>query len=73
MRTYTRVVRLQKSDLDAFVLEITLRLGKIQRSMVWRSVPASSQPSPLLGARQVTLYQLVKKVILSVDIMMLLM
>ena len=37
------VVGLKKSDLDAFIFEISLALGKIERSVVWRSVPVGQE------------------------------
>jgi hypothetical protein len=39
--TYARVVGLQESNLDAFILEISLRLGEVQRCVVRGRVPAS--------------------------------
>jgi hypothetical protein len=38
-QTYTRVIGLQQGNLDAFVLEVALGLGQVQRGMVRRSVP----------------------------------
>lgn len=68
LSTYAWVVGLKKSDLDAFLLEKALGLSKVQRSVVRRGVPAIPV-SPSSGICQFTLpYQLVRNVILSVDI-----
>lgn len=45
-RSYTRVVRLQQSNFDAFLLEILLGLGKVERGMVRRCVPNQNQYVP---------------------------
>lgn len=37
--TYTGIVWLKQSDLDALVGKVALGLGKVKRSMVRRSVP----------------------------------
>lgn len=51
---YAWVVGLKKSDLDAFIFEISLALGKIERSVVWRSVPNNCQHAPHLTQMQST-------------------
>ena len=33
------IIGLQESYFDALLLEVTLCLGKVQRSVVWRCVP----------------------------------
>jgi hypothetical protein len=38
-QTYTGVIGLQQGNLDAFVLEVALGLGQVQRGMVRGSVP----------------------------------
>lgn len=38
-QSYTRIVRLKQSNFDTFLLEVSLRLSKVQRSVVWRGVP----------------------------------
>lgn len=45
-QTYTWVVRLEKSDLDTLILEVSLGLSKVDRRMVWRSVPFSPSNQP---------------------------
>jgi len=39
----TRIIGLEKSDLDAFILEVSLALSKIKGSVVWRSVPVGQE------------------------------
>lgn len=44
---YARVIRLEKSDFDALVFKVALGLRKVQRSMIWRSMPVSCQSTLL--------------------------
>ena len=39
LRHIGRIIRLQDSDIDAFLLEITLGLGKVKRRVIRRRVP----------------------------------
>lgn len=69
---YTGIIGLKKSHLDALFLEQALGLGQIERRMVRRGVPGGvsillCRTSNLSYARQP--YQLVRKVILSVDML----
>lgn len=62
------VVGLKESNLEALILEVTLGLSEVQGGMVRRSVPL--QVSKILNrVRPCNCYQLVRKVILSVDIL----
>lgn len=67
---YAWIVGLKNSHFNAFVFEVSLALGKVQRRMVRRSVPTFYQPISCSIAHLVSLsHQFVKKVILSVDIL----
>lgn len=66
---YARVVRLQQSNFNAFFLEVALGLSKVQRSVVWRSVPLPYVSIVSPGNCMISEYQFVKKVILSEDIL----
>lgn len=63
-RTYTRIVRLKECNLNALFFEKALGLGKVQWRVIRRCVPV--HVSLILQLRKVA-HQLVKKVILSVD------
>jgi hypothetical protein len=65
--TYAGVVRLKKSDLDTFILEESLALSEVQRGVVRSSVPDHDQHTSFPSGCKA--HQLVKKVILSVDIL----
>lgn len=69
--TNAGVVGLKQGDLDALFLEIALCLSKIQRCMVRRCVPAteSCYQSDARSSVFRVPYQLVRNVILSVDIL----
>ena len=41
MRSYTRVIGLQKSDLDSFILEVAFGLSQVHGRMVRRRMPVS--------------------------------
>ncbi len=45
---YAGVIRLEQSNLDAFLLEVALRLSQVERGVVWRSMPGLCQPTFLL-------------------------
>ena len=61
-----RIVRLQDGNFDALFLEVAPGLSDIERGMVWRSVPFVVSESDL-GSTVRKTYQLVRNVILSVD------
>lgn len=63
-----RVVGLEDGDFDALILEVALGLGKVKGGVVWRRMPVDtrSQMAAALEERAVSSYQLVRKVILSV-------
>ena len=65
---YAGVVGLEERDFDAFVFEVAFTLGKVHWSMVRRGVPVVINIFSLDQQNGVT-HQLVKKVILSVDMM----
>ena len=65
--TYTGIIGLKESNLDTLILEVPPALSQIQRSMVWRSVPINYQHTS--SQSECNSHQLVKKVILSVDIL----
>lgn len=67
--TYARIIGLEKSNFDSFILEVALRLGQVEGGMVRRRVPRYSQPESPVVISIALLYQLVKKVILSVDML----
>jgi hypothetical protein len=71
--TYAGVVRLEKSDLEAFVGEVALGLSKVDGCMVGGGMPVMPSQyccyiSTTIKSERAT-DQLVKKVILSVDIL----
>lgn len=45
-KPYARVIGLQKSHLDALILEVPLGLGQVQRCMVGGSMPATQAGQP---------------------------
>ena len=68
------VVGLKQGNLDAFILEVALGLGQVQRSVVRRSVPGfvlmvGTMREECLLSINPNAYQFVRKVILSVDIL----
>lgn len=74
------VIWLNEGNFDALILEVALRLGKVEWGMVWSGVPGETSTrliqtgvkhlGTLQGFHCVTrTHQLVKKVILSVDIL----
>ena len=65
---YAGIVGLEECDFDAFVFEVAFTLGKVHWSVVRRSVPVVISLSFLDQQTGVT-HQLVKKVILSVDML----
>jgi hypothetical protein len=71
LRHVTRVIRLQKSNLNAFILEEPLGLSKVQRSVIRRGVPFPPKRQPTISnantERNGQPNQFVKKVILSED------
>ena len=67
--TYAGVVGLKQSNLDTFVGEEALGLGKVNWSVVRRSMPGSALMLERRDIKRKSQYQLVKKVILSVDIL----
>lgn len=40
---YAGVVGFKESNFDAFVLEVALGLSKVERGVVWRSVPGNTK------------------------------
>lgn len=84
MRAYTRIIRLQKRNLDSLFLEKSLGLSQIQRGVIRRGVPlqdvsknkfptATFLPERRRGERETgRANQFVKKVILSEDMVALL-
>ena len=64
--SYTWVVGLKNGDFDALILEVALALSEVERSMVWSGMPWLLVE--VMGSGTTT-HQLVKKVILSVDIL----
>jgi hypothetical protein len=74
LRDIARVVRLQKSNLDPLVLEESLGLGQVQRSVIRRGVPfvrnISLRSVTHIQKRKGQANQFVKKVILSEDMVM---
>jgi hypothetical protein len=64
---HTWIVRLQDCNLYALIFEVSLTLGKVQRGVVGRSMPTSHQHRSFPPKRFT--HQLVKNVILSVDMM----
>jgi hypothetical protein len=49
LRHVTRVIRLQQSNLNAFILEETLGLSKVQRSVIRRGVPFPPKRQPKIS------------------------
>lgn len=66
LKTYAWVVGFEQSDLDAFILKVTLRLSQVEGCVVRRRMPAIVSECSYL-ARHRHACQFVKKVILSVD------
>lgn len=68
-KAYTRIIRLQESNFDSLILEITLGLSQVQRSVVRRGVPFQPECQPTISNKEKTGQpnQFVKKVILSED------
>lgn len=66
LRHIGRVIWLENSHLQTLVLEVTLGMGQVQRSVVGGRVPTKFSNRSLLP--QFYAYQLVRNVILSVDI-----
>lgn len=75
------IIGLEERNFDSFVLEIALRLGEVERSVVWRRMPCKESLSIDLKTERYKrghllqlvyfafkTYQLVRNVILSVDI-----
>ena len=74
-----RVIRLQQGHLEAFILEVAAGLGEIEGRMVRGGVPLKPLASFKIDqktkqyqcyVRAMSAYQLVRKVILSVAMMM---
>lgn len=69
MSAYAGVVGLKESDLDALGGEESLALGEVERGVVRRGVPILLSVPVLLCLEMCAADQLVKNVILSVDIL----